>query len=76
MRHGLDENAKRRLTDRAEIALAVDFLLARGIVSEEIPLHLTRYYYIDMDLLNEVMLEDAQLTAPIPTADAIWKEVA
>lgn len=76
MRHALDENAKRRLTERAEISVAVDFLLARGIASDDIAAQLTRYYYVDIDLLNEVLLEDQQLSAPIPTADAIWKEVA
>jgi len=76
MRQALDENAKRRLTERAEITVAVDFLLARGFASEDIPLQLTRYYYVDIDLLNEILLEDQHLSAPIPTADTAWKEVA
>jgi hypothetical protein len=76
MRHAHDENAKRRLTERTEISVAVDFLLSRGFSSEDIPVQLTRYYYVDIDLLNEILLEDQHLSAPISTADAIWKEVA
>lgn len=76
MRQALDENAKRRLTERAEITVAVDFLLSRGFASEDIPEQLTRYYYVDIDLLNEILLEDQHLSEPIPSADAIWKEVA
>lgn len=76
MSQALDENAKRRLTERAEIAVAVDFLLSRGFAAEEIPVQLAQFYYVDIDLVNEVLLEDQQLTAPIPSADAVWKEVA
>ena len=76
MRHALDENAKRRLTERAEISVAVDFLLSRGFTSEDIPAQLTRYYYVDIDLLNEVLLEDQHLSEPIPTADTVRQEVA
>lgn len=76
MRNALDENAKRRLTDRAEIAVAVDFLLARGFVTDDIPVQLARYYYIDIDLLNEILLEDQQLSEPIPSAETIWQQVA
>lgn len=76
MRNALDENAKRRLTERAEITVAVDFLLSRGFASEDIPTQLTRYYYVDIDLLNEVLLEDQHLSEPIPTADTVWQEVA
>lgn len=76
MRQALDENAKRRLTARTEIAVAVDFLLSRGFASDDIPAQLTRYYYVDIDLLNEILLEDRHLSEPIPNADAIWKEVA
>ena len=76
MRHGLDENAKRRLTGRAEISVAVDFLFARGFTADDIPLQLSRYYYIDIDVLNDVLAEDQILAQPLPTADEAWRRVA
>jgi len=76
MRNGHDENAKRRLTERAEIAAAVDFLLARGFVADDIPVQLARYYYLDIDLLNEILLEDEHLAEPIPSGETVWQRVA
>lgn len=76
MRTALDENAKRRLTGRSEIAVAVDFLVARGFAADEIPIQLARYYYVDIDLVNEVLAEDRQLTAPLPSAEEAWRSVA
>lgn len=76
MRQTLDENAKRRLVERAEIAVAVDFLLSRGLAIDDIPTRLTRYYYVDIDLLNEILVEDRQLSAPIPSGDFAWQKVA
>jgi hypothetical protein len=72
----LDENAKRRLTERGEISVAVDFLLSRGFAAEEVPLQLVKFYYFDIDLLNQVLVEDQVLSAPIPSGDAAWKQVA
>jgi hypothetical protein len=76
MRCALDENAKRRLTERAELAVAVDFLLSHGFASEDIPVQLTKFYYVDIDLLNEILLEDRQFSAPIPSAETLWQQVA
>jgi hypothetical protein len=76
MRNSLDENAKRRLTGRGEIATAVDFLVSRGIAADDIPVQLARYYYVDIDLVNEILLEDRQLTAPLPSAEEAWRSVA
>lgn len=76
MRAALDENAKRRLTDRAEISVAVEFLISRGFDAEDIPGQLVKFYYVDIDLLNSVLVEDQILSAPLPTADGAWKRVA
>lgn len=76
MRHALDENAKRRLTDRAEISVAVDFLLSRGFAAEDIPPQLVKFYYIDIDLLNDILLADQALAAPIPSVETFVKQVA
>jgi ribosomal protein S24E len=76
MQGALDENAKRRLTDRAEISVAVEFMLSRGFSADDIPSQLVKFYYVDIDLLNEVLLEDKVLSAPIPSAETIWQQVA
>ncbi|HWK14475.1 MAG TPA: hypothetical protein VNS02_08780 [Rhizobiaceae bacterium] len=55
MRYLLNENAKRRLTERAQLSVAVDVLLANGIAVDEVAPQLCRYYYVDIDLLNEVL---------------------
>lgn len=76
MRAALDENAKRRLTERGEISVAVEFLISRGFDTEDIPGQLVKFYYIDIDLLNSVLVEGQILAAPLPTADSAWKRVA
>jgi hypothetical protein len=54
------EGAKRRLTDRKDIAIAVTFLLQRGWPAEEIAVQLARIYYVDVDLLNEVLADSGR----------------
>ena len=76
MRAAPDENAKRRLTGRTEIAVAVDFLTSRGFAQEEIPVQLARFYYVDIDLVNEILLEGNQLAKPLPSAEEAWRSVA
>jgi len=76
MRLALDENAKRRLTERVEISVAVDFLISRGFRPDDIPAQLVKFYYVDIDLLNAVLIEDRILSAPLPAADDAWKQVA
>lgn len=55
MRDMGDDCGKRRLTDRAEMITAVDFLHARGFSDDELPAQLARLYYVDIDLLNDVV---------------------
>lgn len=50
-----EDSLKRRLTERAEMMVAVEFLMARGFTEEEIGLQLSRFYYIDVDELNDVL---------------------
>jgi len=63
MRYLLNENAKRRLTERAQLSVAVDVLLANGIAVDEVAPRLCQYYYVDIDLLNEIL-------AAVPSAAA------
>ncbi|WP_336056924.1 hypothetical protein [Nitratireductor sp. CH_MIT9313-5] len=46
---------KRRLTDRAQMIVAVETLLRRGLSEERIPIELSRAFYVDMDELNAVL---------------------
>lgn len=66
-----DDCAKRRLTERAELTVAAEFLMARGFDSDEIAVQLSRFYYIDVDALNDVV---STLAAPKTTQT--WKHVA
>lgn len=50
-----EDCAKRRLTERAELTIAAEFLMARGFARDEIAVQLSRFYYIDIDALNEVV---------------------
>lgn len=59
-----DENAKRRLTDHAMLSAAVELLLARGVEADDLSERLSRYYYLDLDLLQEVVAEQVARAAP------------
>ena len=50
-----DDAAKRRLTKRSELTVAAEFLLSRGFSCDEIAVQLSRFYYIDIDELNDVV---------------------
>ncbi|MCT7374889.1 hypothetical protein [Chelativorans salis] len=62
MRHLREDSIKSRLTDRAQLMLAVGKMMERGIPEELIPIHLARAFYVDMDELNAVL--DAMRMAP------------
>lgn len=55
MLHQTDGAPRRRLTEPAELALAAEFLLVRGFAEDEIAVQLSRFYYIDIDTLNDVV---------------------
>lgn len=50
-----DGAPKRRLTEHAELAVAAEFLMARGFSEDDIAVQLSRFYYIDVDVLNDVV---------------------
>lgn len=50
-----DDCAKRRLTERSDLAVAARVLIARGVECDEIAVQLSRYYYVDIDELNDVV---------------------
>ena len=53
--HSGDSHYKSRLIDRAHIAAAVDYMLARGISESTVVMELSRHFYVDMDELNAVL---------------------
>jgi hypothetical protein len=55
MQLALDDCGKRRLTERAEMIVAVDFLHMRGFNDDDLATQLARFYYVDVDLLNDVI---------------------
>lgn len=66
-----DDCAKRRLTERAELTVAAEFLIARGFEMDEIAVQLSRFYYVDIDELNVVVATLGQ-KSPVP----YWRQVA
>jgi hypothetical protein len=66
-----DDCAKRRLTERAELTVAAEFLIARGFRSDEIAVQLSRFYYIDIDALNDVVSALSE-----PSTSPAWRQVA
>jgi hypothetical protein len=50
-----DGSPRRRLTERDELAVAAEFLMSHGFAEDEIAVQLSRFYYIDIDALNDVV---------------------
>lgn len=75
MIHHHDDCGKRRLTETHELARAADFLIDHGLASDQIATHLSRYFYIDVDALNEVLASRASM-APHTEAEIEWRKVA
>lgn len=55
MRYTWEDNIKTRLTDRAQLMVAVERLIERGIPEELIPVRLAHAFYVDIDELNAVL---------------------
>ena len=71
-----DDNGKRRLTEPDQLSVVADFMLSRGYPLEEIPIQLTRYYYVDLDLLNDILYRGAMPSQLPEPADIHWRQVA
>lgn len=68
-----DDSAKRRLTERSELVVAAEFLIAHGFDEDEIAVQLSRHYYVDIDELNDVV---ACLSRTSTTGASLWLYVA
>lgn len=55
MDHWIDDCAKRRLTERADIVTAVNILRSRGVNRDELIIEIARLFYVDLDEFNEVL---------------------
>ncbi|TWH31732.1 MULTISPECIES: hypothetical protein [unclassified Aminobacter] len=62
-----EESLKRRLTEPDHLAVAARFLMERGYERDEIAVELSRHFYVDIDMLNEVVVALAAPPAPMPT---------
>jgi hypothetical protein len=51
----IEDNAKRRLTEPFEIRTAINVLRERGCPNEDLPILMTRYFYVDLDTFNDVL---------------------
>jgi hypothetical protein len=72
-----DDCAKRRLTERAELTVAAEFLISRGFARDEIGAQLSRFYYVDIDELNEVVADlDLSVNRDSPAGRAPWYRAA
>lgn len=65
-----EDTPKRRLTERSELKVAAEFLIARGFDNDEIVVQLSRFYYVDIDALNEAI---AGLSRRSETAHRAWR---
>ena len=52
---GQADDLKQRLTEKADLLVAVRLMLLHGVRPEDIGVKLCRHYYVDFDLLNEVV---------------------
>lgn len=53
----VEDCAKRRLIDRRELEFAISFMRQRGVELDDVPVQLTRYYYVDIDEVNDILRE-------------------
>ena len=51
----IEDHAKRRLTERQDIAVAVGILKREGVDEDELLTEITKLFYVDLDTFNEVL---------------------
>lgn len=59
MEHTVEDNAKRRLTDRLDIIMAINILRGQGYDHEDLIREITRIFYIDLDEYNDIVAKAA-----------------
>ena len=51
----IDETAKRRLTERVDMATAINILRSQGYGDDELLVELVKLFYLDLDEFNEIL---------------------
>jgi len=59
MDHYVEDNSKRRLTDRLDIIMAINILRREGYDHEDLIREITRIFYIDLDEYNDIVAHAA-----------------
>ena len=59
MEYYVEDNAKKRLTDRLDIMAAINILRAEGYEHEDLIREITRIFYIDLDEYNDIVAHAA-----------------
>ncbi|MEP9388262.1 hypothetical protein [Mesorhizobium sp. KR9-304] len=59
MEHTVEDNAKKRLTDRLDIIMAINILRGQGYDHDDLIREITRIFYIDLDEYNDIVAKAA-----------------
>jgi hypothetical protein len=59
MEHTVEDNAKKRLTDRLDIIMAINILRKEGYDHDDLIREITRISYIDLDEYNDIVAKAA-----------------
>ena len=59
MDHYVEDNSKRRLTDRLDLIMAINILRKEGYDHEDLIREITRIFYIDLDEYNDIVAQAA-----------------
>lgn len=59
MDYYVEDNSKRRLTDRLDIIMAINILRKEGYDHEDLIREITRIFYIDLDEYNDIVAHAA-----------------
>jgi hypothetical protein len=59
MEHTVEDNAKKRLTDRLDIIMAINILRKEGYDHDDLIREITRIFYIDLDEYNDIVAKAA-----------------
>ena len=59
MEHTVEDNAKKRLTDRLDIIMAINILRGQGYDNDDLIREITRIFYVDLDEYNEILARAA-----------------
>lgn len=55
MDHHVDDDGKKRLTDRMDIVMAINILRQEGYDHDDLVREITRIFYIDLDEYNDIV---------------------